>query len=117
MRQHPKGPNPSQEYASMAEATTIVTLTRATPASPESRFIHVYRDHDAMRVSEDFWAVDEAIEFLGDGSLDGYAYSVKLTAAGPVKRDLEEEALDWRAEQRAEARHQVGLSRFYNSAR
>lgn len=97
----------------MAEATAIVTSIPPKPATPASRYLHVYNDGDAMRVSEDFWALDEAVEYLGDTDRGGYAYSVEMTPAGPVKRDLEDDALDWRAEQRAEMRSQARLAHWY----
>ena len=97
----------------MAEATAIVTSIPPKPAPPASHYVHVFNDGDAMRVSEDFWSLDEAVEYLGDSDRSGYAYSVELTSAGPVKHDLEEDALDWRAEQWLELREQTRLGHWY----
>ena len=65
-----------------------------------------------MRVSEDFWSLGEAVEYPGESDRAGYAYSVELTLNGPVKHDLEDDALDWRAEQWLELREQMRLGHW-----
>ena len=101
----------------MAEATAIVTSIPPKPATPDTCFVHVYNDGANMRVSQDFWCADDAIDYLADTSRDGYAYTVELTPDGPVKHDFDDAADEYRAEQHAELGHQIGLSRWYHGSR
>ena len=101
----------------MAEANAIVTSISPKPATPESRWLRVYDDGDAMRTSEDFWCEDDALDFLADTDREGYAYSVEMMPDGPVKHGLEDAADAYRAEQHAEFRQQMALTHFYHGAR